>query len=223
MGRPNYVCTTCSEHFTRKYSAKRHNLTIHSNGGGEIVPFLEYLVRRSTGQYHASNPSWYRRRSEKSIHQFGRAMIADSVGDTFRTGSLQRQQQGQYQYQHHQQSFEEQERHHRQEQPLLPSIPPSPAVIQDQPPDVLPDPTDRTFQSQSMNTTDDEEKTTTTLSRETILKIQELKRLMYKYSQYHRNPGAVINCIIYYCSNGDNTLLDEKLEQLRSIDAISKH
>jgi hypothetical protein len=74
-----------------------------------------------------------------------------------------------------------------------------------------------------MNTTDDEEKTTTTLSRETILKIQELKRLMYKYSQYHRNPGAVINCIIYYCSNGDNTLLDEKLEQLRSIDAISKH
>jgi hypothetical protein len=65
--------------------------------------------------------------------------------------------------------------------------------------------------------------TTTTLSQETILKIQELKRLIYRYSQYHRNPAAVINCIVYYCKNGDNTLLDEKLEQLRSIDAISKY
>jgi signal transduction histidine kinase len=67
---PAKPCTV--SRFTRKYSAKRHTLTIHSNGGGEIVPFLEYLVRRSTGQYHASNPSWHRR-SEKSIHKFGRA------------------------------------------------------------------------------------------------------------------------------------------------------
>ena len=68
-----------------------------------------------------------------------------------------------------------------------------------------------------MNTTDDKEPTT--LSRETALKIEELKRLVYRYSQYHRNPGAVINCIVYYCNNGDNTLLDEKLEQLRNIDS----
>ena len=212
MGRPNYVCTTCSEHFTRKYSAKRHNLTVHHNNGGEIVPLLEYLVRRSSGRYQASHPSWYRR-SEKSIHKFGRAMVADSMGDAFRTGALQRQQQGQYQY--HQQSLENKSdiigsgsrsNHCRQ----------SPAAIQDQPPDVLPYPTDRTFQSQSMNTTDDEK--TTTLSQETILKIEELKRLIYRYSQYHRNPGAVINCIVYYCNNGDNTLLDEKLEQLRMLD-----
>jgi hypothetical protein len=210
MGRPTYVCTTCSEHFTRKYSAKRHNITIHGNGG-EIVPLLEYLVARKSGRYQASHPSWYRR-SEKSIHNFGRAMVADSMGSTFRPGGLQRQQQGQYQYQ-------QQERYHRQqqEQSLSPSIPPSPAAIQDQPRD----PTDRTFQSQSTDTTDDEE--TTTLSRETTLKIEELKRLMYRYPQYHRNPGAVISCIVYFCSNSDNTFLDEKLEQLRSIDAISKY
>ena len=213
MGRPTYVCATCSEHFTRKYSAKRHNITIHGNGG-EIVPLLEYLVARKSGRYQASHPSWYRR-SEKSIHKFGRVMVADSIGNTFRPG-LQRQHQGQYQYQ-------QQERYHRQQQgqSLSPSIPPSPAAIQDQPPDVLPIPTDRTLQSQAMKTTVDEE--TTTLSQETMLKIEELKRLIYRYSQYHRNPGAVINCIIYYCNNGDNTLLDEKLEQLRSIDAISKY
>jgi hypothetical protein len=195
------VCTTCSEHFTRKYSAKRHNITVHHNNGGEIVTLVEYLVGRNSGRYQASDPSWYRR-SEK----FGRAMGADSMGDVFRTGGLQRQQQGQYRYD--QQSLEEQERYHRQqqEQSLSPSIPLSPAAIQDQPPDVLPYLTDRT--SQSMNTSEDEE--TTALSRETILKIEELKRLTYRYSQYHRNPGAVINCIIYYCNNGDNTLLDEK-------------
>jgi hypothetical protein len=70
-----------------------------------------------------------------------------------------------------------------------------------------------------MNTSNDEG----TLSQETILKIQELKRLIYRYPQYHRNPGGVISCIIYFCNNGDNTFLDEKLEQLRSIDAISKY
>ena len=68
-----------------------------------------------------------------------------------------------------------------------------------------------------MNITDDKE--TATLSQETILKIEELKRLIYRYSQYQRNPGAFINCIVYYCNNGDNTLLDEKLEQLRGIDS----
>jgi hypothetical protein len=51
-------------------------------------------------------------------------------------------------------------------------------------------------------------------------KIQELKRLMYKYP--HPNPDGVIKCVTYFSINGDNTLLDEKLEQLRSIDASSK-
>ena len=217
MGRVTYVCTTCSEHFTRRYSAKRHNISVHHNNGGEIVTLVEYLVRRSSGRYHASDPSWYHGRSkEKRIHNFGRTTtVADSVGDALRTRALQRQQQ--VESQHHQQSFGEQERYHRQWQQEQ-SLPPSPAAIQDQPPpDLSSYPTDPTFQSQPMNTTDDEE--TTTLSQETILKIEELKRLIYRYSRYHHNPAAVINCIIYYCNNGDNTLLDEKLEQLRTIDS----
>ena len=225
VGRVTYVCTTCSEHFTRKYSAKRHNLTIHNNGG-DIVTLVEYLVGRKSGRYQASHPSWYRR-SEKSIHNFGRAMVADSMGNTFRPGGLQRQQQAEYQHQqqeqYHLQSLGDQERYHRQqqEQSLSPSIPPSQAAIQDQPPpDLSSYPTDPTFQSQSMNTTDDEE--TTTLSRETILKIQELKRLVYRYP-IHSNPDAVIKCVTYFSINDDNTILDEKLEQLRSIDSISKY
>jgi hypothetical protein len=95
MGRVTYVCTICSEHFTRKYSAKRHNITVHHNNGGEIVTLVEYLVRRSSGRYRASDPSWYRR-SEKSIHKFGHPTVLDSMRDTFRPGGLQRQRQGQY-------------------------------------------------------------------------------------------------------------------------------
>ena len=213
MGRPNYVCTTCSEHFTRKYSAKRHNITVHGNGG-DIVPFVEYLVGRNSGKYQASHPSRYRRPSKETrIHNFRHATtVADSVRDAFRTGALQRQQQGQYQYQ-------QQERYHhhsQQEQSLSPSIPPSPVAIQDQPPDVMsPYPNDPTFQSESMNTTDDEE--TTTLPQETTLKIQELKRLLYRYAHYYRNPDAIIKCATFWSINGDNMILDEMLEKLRMI------
>jgi hypothetical protein len=126
---------------------------------------------------------------------------------------LQREQQGQHQF--HQQSLEQQERYHGQHQEQ--SLPPSPAAIQDQPPDVLPYLTDRT--SQSMNTSEDVEKTKT-LSQETTLKIEELKRLVYRYSQYYSNPAGVIKCITYFSINGDNTLLDEKLEQAIFVVAV---
>ena len=78
MGRVTHVCATCPEHFTRRYSATRHNLTIH-NGRGEIVPLLEYLVGRNSGRYRPSHPSWYRRRSkENRIHNFGHANASRS-------------------------------------------------------------------------------------------------------------------------------------------------
>src|SRR5215467_2856143 len=124
MRRPNYVCPNCLEHFTRKYSTKRHNITVHHNNGGEIVPLVEYLLRRSTGQYHASHPSWYRRSSkEKRIHNFRHATaVADSAGDTFRPRGLQRQQQVQYQ--------QSQERYQQSISPSSPADqPPSPAIL----------------------------------------------------------------------------------------------
>jgi hypothetical protein len=148
MGRATYVCATCEEN--------HHNR-------GEIVSLLEYLVGRSS---HASNPLWYRRRSDKRIHNFGHATtVTNSVGDAFRHGALQREQQEQYQHQYLQQSLEEQERHHRQQQEQ--SLWASPAAIQDQCQDVLPYPTDRTFQSQPVSTSEDDQ--TTTLTQETIL------------------------------------------------------
>jgi hypothetical protein len=56
------------------------------------------------------------------------------------------------------------------------------------------------------------------LSQDTIVKIGEFKRLVYKYPQYHNNdPDEIVKWAIYCSSNGDDTFLDDKLEQLRSI------
>jgi hypothetical protein len=58
----------------------------------------------------------------------------------------------------------------------------------------------------------------TGLSPQTNLKIEELKMLVHKYPQYHTNPHGIITWAIHSSINGDNKFLDEKLEQLRSID-----
>jgi hypothetical protein len=56
------------------------------------------------------------------------------------------------------------------------------------------------------------------LPPKTKLKIEELKRLVYKYRQYQNNdPDEIVRLVVFYCINGDNTLLDDKLEQLRTI------
>jgi hypothetical protein len=61
------------------------------------------------------------------------------------------------------------------------------------------------------------------LSQQTVAKIEELKRLMDKYPRYHTNSDGIIRLAIYNSINGDDTLLDNKLEQLRSIDGLAKY
>jgi hypothetical protein len=56
------------------------------------------------------------------------------------------------------------------------------------------------------------------LSQEKILKIEELKRLMYKYPQYHINPDDMIRMAVFNSINYDDRLLDGKLQQLRIMD-----
>jgi hypothetical protein len=63
----------------------------------------------------------------------------------------------------------------------------------------------------------------TGLSQDTIVKIQELKRLVYKYPHYCVNPDGAIKLAVFNSINGDNTLLNDKLEQLRTIDSLAKY
>jgi hypothetical protein len=63
-----------------------------------------------------------------------------------------------------------------------------------------------------------DEKYGTGLSQDNIIKIEEVKRLMNKHPQYHPNPDGVIRLAIFNSINGDDTLLDDKLQQLRIMD-----
>ena len=60
----------------------------------------------------------------------------------------------------------------------------------------------------------------TSLSQEKILKVGEFKRLINKYSLYCTNPDRILELAIFNSINGDDTLLDNKLEQLRTIDTV---
>jgi hypothetical protein len=54
-------------------------------------------------------------------------------------------------------------------------------------------------------------------------KLEELKRLVYKYPQYHNyDPDAIVKWASYCSSNGDNKFLDEKLEQLTRLDSYNR-
>lgn len=59
----------------------------------------------------------------------------------------------------------------------------------------------------------------TGLSWGAVQKIQELKRLINKYPQYC--PDGIIGLAIYNSINGDDSLLDDKLEQLRRLDSLA--
>jgi hypothetical protein len=59
----------------------------------------------------------------------------------------------------------------------------------------------------------------TGLSLETTHKINELKRLVYKYRQYQNSdPDEIVRWAINGALNGGNQFLDKKLEQLHMIE-----
>jgi hypothetical protein len=90
MGRITWVCASCSQPFTRRTSATRHDNNKH-RGQAEIVALLEYIVGRGTGRYMPSKPlsdghhqKW---QAHNSNSGFGLPTIADSVGDRFMSGN----------------------------------------------------------------------------------------------------------------------------------------
>src|ERR671922_2352356 len=61
--KANYICTLCSQTFTRRLSGERHNLNLHS-GMAAIVRLIDYIVGRIEGHYPPSNPLIFRRKNK---------------------------------------------------------------------------------------------------------------------------------------------------------------
>jgi hypothetical protein len=61
LAAPNFVCTICSQTFTRRWRGSEHNNTLHA-GLGKTVRLIDYMIGRNTGDYLPSDPALYRRR-----------------------------------------------------------------------------------------------------------------------------------------------------------------
>jgi len=86
MAAINWVCAGCAQHFSRRYTANRHDRNFHE-GKGIIVRILDYIVGRANGQFQSQDPLAYRREKKNGLlfgsktanNNFGPKVIADST------------------------------------------------------------------------------------------------------------------------------------------------
>ena len=74
MGSKIWFCALCSEGFTRKYSANRHNQNLHQ-GQGKIVRMIDYIIGRLASKFNPGDPLTYRSRYKKIDLSFARSDI----------------------------------------------------------------------------------------------------------------------------------------------------
>src|SRR5215207_1829836 len=65
--KANYVCTICSQTFTRRWRGNTNSINLHS-GNAKIVRLVDYIVGRLDGQYFAGDPSLYRSKNRMFCH-----------------------------------------------------------------------------------------------------------------------------------------------------------
>ena len=70
----NWFCAFCSEGFTRKYSANRHNQNLHQ-GQAKIVRMIDYVIGRLASEYSPGDPLTYRSRYKQKDSSFARSDI----------------------------------------------------------------------------------------------------------------------------------------------------
>lgn len=94
MAAINWVCASCAQHFSRRYTANRHDRNLHE-GKGIIVSILDYVVGRISGQFQSTNPLESRRDKQNGLlfaskianNNFGPKVIADSTSHIVSQGS----------------------------------------------------------------------------------------------------------------------------------------
>jgi hypothetical protein len=66
-----WVCTICSQTFTRNSSSKRHNTNLHE-GKGDCVRYIDYEIGRGQGKYFQNNPIFYKKKSATNHYIAGK-------------------------------------------------------------------------------------------------------------------------------------------------------
>lgn len=76
MIKANYVCTICSQTFTRKWRGKTHSINLHS-GSAKIVRFVDYIVGRLDGRYFEGDPYSYRSKKSNVLSRENNLTVFD--------------------------------------------------------------------------------------------------------------------------------------------------
>ena len=78
MAKPNYVCTICSQTFTRKWRGSVHNDNLH-RGFAKVVRYIDYMIGRNNGEYLPADPLIYRRKRKSGNQKEYRWARLDKV------------------------------------------------------------------------------------------------------------------------------------------------
>ena len=78
VSNPNYVCTICSQTFTRRWRGSVHNNKFHG-GVGSVVRLLDYIVGRACGQYLPGDPSSFRRKNKWTVSPNSNRELEDTT------------------------------------------------------------------------------------------------------------------------------------------------
>jgi hypothetical protein len=89
-----WICAICSQGFTRKPSAKRHNDNLHSSGAKVVRP-IEYMIGRLNGKFPVPHdPLSYRRNNKSQMNALGPTLskpILDIRKDKRYDGNIRQQ------------------------------------------------------------------------------------------------------------------------------------
>jgi hypothetical protein len=193
MVNPNFVCTVCSQTFTRKWRGMVHNTNMHA-GLAKIVRLIDYIIGRSNGEYEPSDPFLYRHKKGKGnltehLRESNLRSQASFAGPSISPRQINKEAK--------QPSFDTNIYQGHYFQPSRTASPPN--INQQQ-----------YYHSNSNPVSDPTQQYT-----EAIVKMGQIKKLASKYLSPEEIKQILSGACSYCKITGDNTPLDITLEEVR--------
>lgn len=197
LQKHTWVCSLCGHGLTRKSSANRHNNNLHSGQASVVRPY-EYIIGRLNGIFHTpKDPLTYRGREENALfHPNLNGNNNDFTSKVIADSMSDRL-------------------NHENE---IPQQPPKRTNLSSNDnnafPNLVTQPTRKAGDNKLPSSIDPLEK-----MPELKLKYEEFDILLNRYYQ-PQNASQILALVTFLVDQGDENLLDKKLDWLRRLDRI---
>jgi hypothetical protein len=197
LQKHTWVCSLCGQGLTRKSSANRHNYNLHAGQASVVRPY-EYIIGRLNGRFHTpKDPLAYRRREENALfHPNLNGNNNDFTSKVIADSMSDRLSQ----------------------ENIIPQQPPKTDNVSSNDknafPNLLTQPTRKAGDNKLPSSVDPSEKTLEPKS-----KFEEFEILLNRYYQ-PENASQISALVTFLVNQGDENLLDKKLEWLRRLNRI---